>query len=30
VDETWESRKSRGAQEVETDPHVVDEFLKAA
>ncbi|CAN9092862.1 unnamed protein product [Alternaria alternata] len=30
VSETWESRRSRGAQEVETDPHVVDEFLKTA
>jgi hypothetical protein len=30
VNETWESRKNRGAQEIENDPHVVDEFLKAA
>ncbi|KAG9189106.1 phosphoglycerate mutase-like protein [Alternaria panax] len=30
VSETWESRRIRGAQEVETDPHVVDEFLKTA
>ncbi|KAI4681932.1 hypothetical protein J4E81_009693 [Alternaria sp. BMP 2799] len=30
VRETWESRRSRGAQEVEKDPHVVDEFLKTA
>jgi len=30
VGETWESRRSRGAQEVEKDPHVVDEFLKTA
>ncbi|KAF1831759.1 phosphoglycerate mutase-like protein [Decorospora gaudefroyi] len=30
VSETSESKQSRGAQEVESDPHVVDELLKAA
>ncbi|RAR07985.1 phosphoglycerate mutase family protein [Stemphylium lycopersici] len=30
VEETWESRRGRGAPEVEKDPHVVDEFLETA
>ena len=30
VEETWESRSKRGGPELETEAHVVDEFLKAA
>ncbi|EOA91620.1 hypothetical protein ACJQWK_03690 [Exserohilum turcicum] len=30
VEETWESRRSRAPQQVETDPHVVEEFLETA